>query len=81
MGFNKEFYKAQEYVKEARLEEALLIWEEIFSDETNPSYARGIAAYNIAVYKTIVRDYDSATIYFKWAEELEQEGLQEFEKF
>jgi len=81
MGFNEDFYKAQEYVKQARLEEALLIWEQIFSDETNPSYARGVAAYNIAVYKTIVRDYDSASLYFNWAEELEAIGLQEFEKF
>lgn len=81
MGFNEDFYKAQDYIRKGRLEEALLIWEEIFSDYTNPSYARGIAAYNIAVYKTIIRDYDSASIYFNRAEELEMIGLQEFEKF
>lgn len=81
IGFNEFFYKAQNYVKQGRLEEAVIIWEEIFSDSTNPSYARGVAAYNIAVYKTIVRDYDTAATYFTWSEELEQIGLQEFEKF
>ncbi|MBP7553918.1 MAG: hypothetical protein KA885_10885 [Spirochaetes bacterium] len=80
-GFNKKFYKAQEHINNNRFDEALIIWEDIYSDLENPSFSRGIAAYNIGMVKTLIRDYESASIYFNRSEELEKIGLQELEKF
>ena len=81
LGFNNMFFIAQDYLQKDKFDEALLIWEEIFANLENPSFSRGVAAYNIAMFKTLVRDYESAAIYFNWSEELEREGLQELEKF
>jgi tetratricopeptide (TPR) repeat protein len=81
VGFSRPFLKATEYLRQDRLDEALIIWEELYADPENPSYARGVAAYNIAMIKTMEREYEKAAIYFNRSEELKEEGMQEIVKY
>ena len=76
-GFNKDLFKAVKYLKEDKLENALIVWEELYSDTDNSYYSRSVAAYNIGMVKAIQGDYESASIYFNRSEELEIESAKD----
>ena len=80
-GKGEHFSHAQACLRHGRYDEALAVWEEIFDDETNPTFARGIAAYNIGMCKTLERDYEAANMYFSISEDLRKDGLQNLERF
>jgi hypothetical protein len=73
-GLNPDLQKAQRYLKQDKLDDALIVWEEIYSDADKSSYSRSIAAYNIGMVKANQGDYESASTYFDRSEELEIES-------
>jgi tetratricopeptide (TPR) repeat protein len=74
IGPDKNLLKAQKYLREKRLDEALIVWEQIYSDEDNNAYSRSVAAYNIGVIRAMEKDFQQAIIYFNRSEELEEES-------
>ncbi len=81
LGFNFDFLEAHRKLKSNDLTSALIIWESLFSDIDMPLYARGVAAYNIAVVHTINKEYADASKYFKLSDQLMEEGMYEIRKF
>ncbi len=81
LGFSPSYFEANKLLRENNLEGALLIWESIFSDTDLPSYSRGVAAHNIAVFKTIHKEYDEANKYFILSDQLIEYGMYEINKF
>jgi len=82
IGFNGDLLKAHKFVSDNKMEEALILWEQIFSDTDNSYYSRSVAAYNIGMYKaTIEKDFESAELYFKKYDELEEERVKDFIRF
>jgi hypothetical protein len=80
-GFNLDLFKAQKFLKEDKLEDALIIWEQIYSDPDKSSYSRSIAAYNIGMVNAIRGDYENASIYFNRSEELEEQSSRDLFRF
>ena len=80
-GKGEKFSHAQACLAHGCLSEAEMVWQEIYDDVTNPSFARGVAAYNLGMCKTIVRDYEAAAMYFSISEDLRADGLQDLERF
>lgn len=81
IGFNKELFKAHQLLSEGKMDEALIIWEQIYSDSDNSYYSRGIAAYNIGMYKAMEKDFKSAELYFKRYDQLEEDRIKDFIRF
>jgi outer membrane protein assembly factor BamD (BamD/ComL family) len=80
-GPDKLLLKAQKLLKDGRLDEAVIIWEQIYSDEEKSNYARSISAYNIAIMKAMDKDYEQAIIYFNRSDELEELSDKEIVRF
>ncbi|OHD15265.1 MAG: hypothetical protein A2086_11005 [Spirochaetes bacterium GWD1_27_9] len=81
MGLHKDLLKAYNFLKTNRIDEALIIFEQIYSDENKSYYVRSIAAYNIGIIKAMQKDYDTADIYFNRYDELEEERLKDIIRF
>ncbi len=82
IGLNKDLINASKLVSKGKLDEALILWEQIFSDSDNSYYARSISAFNIGMYKAIIdKDFDGAEIYFSIYDNLEEERINDFIRF
>ncbi|HPO49185.1 MAG TPA: hypothetical protein PLO89_02575 [Spirochaetota bacterium] len=78
-GLTPDIIKSHKLISEGKMDEALILWEQIYSDKDNSYYSRSIAAFNIGTYKAVIeKDFVSAEIYFRRYDELEEDRAKDF---
>lgn len=81
IGLNKDLLEAYRLLKLDKIDEAALIWEEVYSNDDLSNYARSIAAYNIGVYNAMNNDFEGAEKFFDRSDNLDTNILEDLFNF